>query len=353
MSQSPGFHFSFVELAPGPGAQGAKRRTFLTSYLRQSQLASLGMPNVSYASAADQGDPFSPNGWWHPRAKQPVAARLAAATLRDVYGQTKLVACGPTLLSAKPLPPLPSVLNSDAAASAAAASGYTLTFGSAAEAQGLHLKPTRNCSYVAGLLWKTYGNHTAATDSNCCSIGPPFEILFASTGLWSPAAATIGANGEVTVTGGGGKAIGVRYGWADYPLCMLYNQQGLVASPFSRASCEFDAATKWTSWPMLDNVKGEATAGTSSGAFVFIGNTSTAVQCAQAALAHNSAVVLQDPAAKVQSYTWFAPDFHPGNGSFASSCFGRIDTSWQPTNGCPNGDPGCGLHNATSGQICA
>ena len=69
---SPGFHFSFVELAPGPGPQVAKQRTFLTSYLRTSQLASLDIPNVSYASAADKGDPFSPNGWWHPRYKQPV-----------------------------------------------------------------------------------------------------------------------------------------------------------------------------------------------------------------------------------------------------------------------------------------
>ena len=74
--RSPGFHFSFVELAPGPGAQVAQRRTFLTSYLRTSQLASLDMPNVSYASAADKGDPFSPNGWWHPRYKQPVRLLL-------------------------------------------------------------------------------------------------------------------------------------------------------------------------------------------------------------------------------------------------------------------------------------
>lgn len=331
----------------------AKRRTFLTSYLRQSQLQSLGMANVSYASAVDQGDPFSPNGWWHPRAKQPVALRLAAATLRDLYGQT-LVASGPTLLSAKPLPtsPLGDGLSDKHSNSGAVTSGYTLKFGPAEDAHGLHLKSTRNCSYVARLLSQTYGNHTAATDNECCTIGPPFELLSAETGLWSPAAASIGQNGIVTVTGNIGKAIGVRYGWADYPLCTLHNRAGFVASPFSRAGCEFDAATKWTSWPMLDNVKGEATASTSSGAFVFLGNVSTAVQCAEAAVAHNAAMELAT-VPKVKSYTWFAPDFRPGNGSFASSCFARTDASWHPINGCPNGDPGCGLHNATSGQICS
>jgi hypothetical protein len=29
--------------------------------------------------------------------------------------------------------------------------------------------------------------------------------------------------------------MGVRYGWGDYPLCMLYNSEGLAASPFIRA----------------------------------------------------------------------------------------------------------------------
>lgn len=86
-----------MELAPGPGAQVAKRRTFLTSYLRTSQLESLGMPNVSYASAVDKGDPFSPNGWWHPRYKQPVRCfrslvlfvvlcRRSDVFLRRMYG---------------------------------------------------------------------------------------------------------------------------------------------------------------------------------------------------------------------------------------------------------------------------
>ena len=169
-----------------------------------------GVLSLPRSRAADKGDPFSPAGWWHPRYKQPVAQRLAAMTLRDVYGQKDLIASGPTLVAAKPLE---------------GGGGYALAFG-AAEAQGLTLRPTVNCSYVAKLLKATYGT-PPSDDSGCCAAAPPFEVL-GESGAWAPASAEL-SNGKVVVKGGGGggetSLRGVRYGWADYPLCMVYNKQ--------------------------------------------------------------------------------------------------------------------------------
>ena len=369
-SRSPGFHFSFVELAPGPGAQVAKRRTFLTSYLRTSQLESLGMPNVSYATAVDKGDPFSPAGWWHPRYKQPVAARLAAVTLRDVYGQN-VMASGPSLLNATSTTATTTSSSNDRRdSSGAAGPGYTLTYDSET-AQGLHLAPTMNCSYVGNLLNLTYGAKMSS-DAECCSTVSPFEVLSASSSSWSPATATIGSStsNQVTITagavasgdgvdgvdGGAGtsqKLIGVRYAWADFPLCMLYNKQGVVASPFSRAGCEFDSATKFTSWPMLDNTQGNAKPAADAGPIHFLGKVPSAVACAEKASAAAAAATSDDRLSyKYKSYSWFASDYTQTKGDFANACYGRVDSFWHPINGCPNGDPGCGKHNVTSGQVC-
>ena len=123
-----------------------------------------------------------------------------------------------------------------------------LTFASRT-GQGLYLAPTPNCSYVANLLNLTYGASLSA-DDECCSAISPFEVLSASSGAWSPASATIHPTGQVKLIAGSGsgsnsKLIGVRYAWADYPLCMLYNAQGVVASPFIRAGCDFDNSTKY------------------------------------------------------------------------------------------------------------
>ena len=289
-----------------------------------------GILSLPRSRAADKGDPFSPAGWWHPRYKQPVAQRLAATTQRDVYGQKHLIASGPTLVAAKPLE---------------GGGGYALAFG-AAEAQGLTLRPTVNCSYVAKLLKATYGT-PPSDDSGCCAAAPPFEVL-GESGAWAPASAEL-SNGKVVVKGGGGggetSLRGVRYGWADYPLCMVYNSQGIVASPFIRAGCAFDPQTKFTSWPMLDNTRGAAKAGASSGVLKYLGTAPSALACAEKAVAAKQAQGLK-------SYVWFSADFTQTKGNFSSGCYGRTDGFWHPINGCPNGDPGCGKHNVTSGQLC-
>lgn len=259
-------------------------------------------------------------------------------TLRTVYGQTQLVASGPSLLNVTP-----TIMAGRG--TAAATHGYTLTF-TARTARGLHLAPTPNCSYVVNLLNRSYGT-TLSSDDECCSAIPPFEVL-STSGVWSPASATL-LQGQVKVTAGTSMPIGIRYAWADYPICMLYNAQGGVASPFIRASCDFDGRTKYTSWPMLDNTQGNAKPGANAGSIYFIGRFDSASACAEKVAAVAS---INDDGESYKSYAWFASDYTNTSGNFANACYARSDEFWHPTNGCPNGDPGCGKHNVTSGQIC-
>lgn len=341
-----GFHFTFVELAPGPGPQVAKQITYLTSYLRVSQHAALSMPNVSYATAVDLGDPFSPNGWWHPRPKQQVGARLQLVTLRDVYGMATTIASGPVLLKTEPHQASTSPTLKTASA------GYRLSFGEA-ESNGLNLQPTPNCTYIAGWLNKSYEN-PPTDEKHCCDISP-FEVLTVK-GEWVRAKATLLDNAVTVATpqddavdahGAAAPPIGVRYGWGDYPLCMLYNTEGLPASPFQQAGCTFDKRTKYTIYPMLYNVDmpQSASNSTPSGpALSSLGNFSSAAQCAEAASGAAGAALDLD------SYTWFGLDF--GHPQYAGMCYGRNDSVWSPANGCPNGDPGCGRHHVVAGQVC-
>ena len=96
---------------------------------------------------------------------------------------------------------------------------------------------------------------------------------------------------------------------------------------------------------MLDNTGGAATAGASSGVLKYLGTAPSALACAAKAVAAKQAQGLK-------SYVWFSADFTQTNGNFSSACYGRTDGFWHPINGCPNGDPGCGKHNVTSGQLC-
>jgi sialate O-acetylesterase len=78
---NPRFWFGFVQLAPfiGPAGTG-------WADTRQAQLAALNLPYTAYATAVDSGDPQAPFGSYHPRNKQIVGSRLAAAALDTLYG---------------------------------------------------------------------------------------------------------------------------------------------------------------------------------------------------------------------------------------------------------------------------
>jgi sialate O-acetylesterase len=96
------FHFGFVELqAFSQYASSAHNDTYDVPWVRRDgQQVALLLPNVSLASALDVGDATSPFKSIHPRDKQAVGRRMAAAVLAKVYGQTDAAHESPRFLSA-------------------------------------------------------------------------------------------------------------------------------------------------------------------------------------------------------------------------------------------------------------
>jgi hypothetical protein len=90
--------FAFTLLAPFTGPSGSG-----WADVRNAQLAVLGLPYTAMASAIDIGDVASPYGAYHPRNKQLVGARLAAAALDGLYGVPTLWR-GPTFAGAAAAP---------------------------------------------------------------------------------------------------------------------------------------------------------------------------------------------------------------------------------------------------------
>lgn len=82
---NPSAFFGFVEIEP---YIGRPHYVYALPELRDSQLASLTLPNVGYATAIDIGDELGPFGSIHPRNKKLVGARLAAAARALAYNES-------------------------------------------------------------------------------------------------------------------------------------------------------------------------------------------------------------------------------------------------------------------------
>lgn len=91
------FPFYYVQLAnwlsPNDDPQGGDG----WAKVREAQRAALAIPNTGMACAIDVGDPDD----IHPKNKQDVGKRLALWALRDNYGFTDIVPCGPCYKSMK------------------------------------------------------------------------------------------------------------------------------------------------------------------------------------------------------------------------------------------------------------
>lgn len=147
--------------------------------LREAQLLTLSLPNTGMAVAIDVGEEDI-----HPVKKQPVGERLALAARAIAY-QEKLVYSGPIYQSLK-------VEGNKAILS------FNHT-GSGLEARDGELKGF----WIAGedKLWREAKAEIKGR-----------QVIVSSTEVNAPVA--------------------VRYGWAKYPICNLYNREGLPASPF-------------------------------------------------------------------------------------------------------------------------
>jgi len=183
------FPFLFVQLAayhkhnPEPEDTGWAR-------LREAQTLALTLPNTGMAVASDAGHQTNV----HPPDKPLVAARLTAAALQVAYGQN-VIAAGPTFR---------------------------------------RLTVTGN---QAVLQFDHVGGGLITRDVHADGHRVPADVLkvFSVCGAdqtfhWADAV----IQGDKVVVSSPKVAgpVAVRYAWADFPLCNLYNEEGFPAVPF-------------------------------------------------------------------------------------------------------------------------
>ncbi len=169
------FPFLFVQLAnfkTGPNSKWPE--------LREAQVETLDLKNTGMAVTIDIGNPDD----IHPRNKQDVGLRLALAARALAYGE-RLVYSGPMFRQAT------------------------------RESGGLRLW----FDHAGGGLMAKGGELKG------------FEVAGAN-GQYYPAEARIEGASVVVRSPDVAAPVSARYGWADNPLCTLYNAEGLPASPF-------------------------------------------------------------------------------------------------------------------------
>jgi sialate O-acetylesterase len=172
------FPFLFVQLA-GFVQDWSPKTTW--AELREAQLMTLSLPKTGMAVAADIGDPCD----IHPKNKQEVGRRLALAAQAIAYGK-------------------------DVAYSGPIYESQTV------EGDKIRLR----FKHVTGGLMGRGGKPLRS-----------FEIA-GEDRKFVPAQAKIEGNTVVVRSDKVPRPVAVRYAWADYPACSLYNGTGLPASPF-------------------------------------------------------------------------------------------------------------------------
>lgn len=175
------FPFLFVQLAghKAPSTQPVQGNS-QPARVRDAQLATLAIPNTAMATAVDVGDEKD----IHPKNKQEVGRRLALAALGTAYGQM-IVYSGPIATSA-----------------------------------------TRDGSIVRIKFNHVGGGLVGKTDTltGFAMAGDDGKFAFAN--------AKIDGDSVIVQSVEVAAPTEVRFGWHDHPQIVLYNKEGLPASPF-------------------------------------------------------------------------------------------------------------------------
>ena len=186
------FPFLFVQLAGFHEATDqAIEPDARIPFLRESQSNALALPNTGMASAIDVGTQKN----IHPWAKQPVGHRLAAEAKRIAYGQKNTVSFGPLYDSME-------------------IKGQTII-----------------------ITFKHTGAGLLAKDVNLDGIKVSSDTIkgFAICGSdkkFFHANVQINGNAVHVSSPNVDKPVAVRYAWADFPICNLYNKDGFPTNPF-------------------------------------------------------------------------------------------------------------------------
>jgi sialate O-acetylesterase len=172
--------------------------------LREAQAMALSLPNTGMAVFLDLGEA----GSVHPRDKRVAGERLAAVVLANTYGK-KIPFAGPTQTSVQ--------IEGDAVRV-----HFSNTDG------GLVAAPLP-AEYVPNSLEP--GKKLPLTRNTPDSQIEGFALC-GEDHVWKWAEAKIDGDTVVVRAEGVAKPVFIRYAWADYPICNLYNGAGFPALPF-------------------------------------------------------------------------------------------------------------------------
>ena len=186
------FPFLFVQL-PGWGTDSGPVAESGWPWTREAQLMALREPRTGMAVTIDVGDPNNV----HPADKRDVGYRLALLARRQVYGEN-LVACGP--------------LYRDCAVTGG---GIRIRFDQIGGGLRIGQAPWRAPGVEPFPTDRLFGFYVAGDDRK-----------------WVAAAARIDGDTVLVSSPAVPQPSAVRYGWASFPQCNLYNREGLPASPF-------------------------------------------------------------------------------------------------------------------------
>jgi sialate O-acetylesterase len=200
--KNPDLAFYFVQLAPF-SAISKKPGESNWAELREAQTMTLKLKNTGMAVITDLGSEYD----IHPTPKRPVGERLALAARAQTYGE-KIVYSGPMYKDVK-FDGGKAILSFDHV-------GGGLV--------GKEMVPTLERAGKPGAAWRVKDG----------SDGAPL-IGFTVCGkdkVFQDAKAEIVGGTVVVSSAAVAEPIAVRYGWANHPLCNLFNREGLPASPF-------------------------------------------------------------------------------------------------------------------------
>ncbi|MBL9081277.1 MAG: hypothetical protein JNK76_05695 [Planctomycetales bacterium] len=213
--KQPELPFLFVQIAPYKPLIGSAESKWAA--LREAQLKTwLATPGTAMVVTTDHGNAQTLT----PDNKEPVGDRLALAARALAYGES-LEYSGPVykgykIIKNKLIVDFDHVGGGLQAGPGKAESGKTET--------GTSLSGIRKAVLPASTTKDTASKDKAAKLTGFTIAG--------EDGKFVPAEAVIEGESVVVTAEGLEKPTAVRYGWADFPVCNLFNQAGLPASPF-------------------------------------------------------------------------------------------------------------------------
>ena len=200
---NPDLAFYFVQLAPFT-AVNKKPGESNWAELREAQTMTLSkLKNTGMAVITDFGNEYD----IHPTPKRPVGERLALAARAQTYGE-KIVYSGPMYKGVK-FEDNKAILSFDHIGGGLVSK---------------ELVPTLERPGKGGAAWRVKAGSEGAS-----LIG---FTLCGKDKIFHNAPAAIVGDKVVVTCAVVIDPIAVRYGWANHPICNLFNREGLAASPF-------------------------------------------------------------------------------------------------------------------------